>query len=148
MDKVVWLIVIFGLIIAIAATLMVLISPKKRKIVDKDIVYNDRYLEIYPEHMILNGFFLGPIGRKKISFNSIDAIKEVRLNVWKGSYRIQGTGDFKTWFTHDINRSSKEKVFILHRDHKWWRVGFSVEDFDKVAAIFESKGLLLSNKSG
>lgn len=145
MDKVVWIIMAFGLITTIAAALIILISPKKRDIVDKKIVYNDRFLEIYPEYMILNGFYLGPIGRKKISFNSIDAIKELRLNVWKGRYRIQGTGDFKTWFTHDINRSAKEKAFILFRDRKWWRIVFSADDFSRVAAIFDSKGLLTQN---
>ncbi|MBW2603519.1 MAG: hypothetical protein JRE28_04275 [Deltaproteobacteria bacterium] len=59
---------------------------------------------------------------------------------------MQGTGDFKTWFTHDLSRPSKKTAFILYRDRKWWRIGFSAEDVEKVAAIFQSEGLMKTNK--
>ena len=70
----------------------------------------------------------------------------IDLNFRKGSYRIQGTGDFKTWFTHDMNRPSKKIAFIIHRGRKWWRIGFSAEDVEKVTSIFESKGLMIQTK--
>lgn len=140
---------LFPLVVAIAApiilmatTVLLLISPKKRAPVEKNVEYYDRYLEIYPDHMILSGFYFGPIGRKRIAFDSVGSIEVISLNFWNGRYRIQGTGDFGTWFTHDIDRPSKDRAFAIHRIGKWWRIAFSAEDFDKVAAIFEAKGLL------
>jgi len=149
MDKYVWITILIGapaLLMLIASTLIVLIGPKKRQITDKDIVYNDRFLEIYQDHMILSGFYFGPVGRKKLPFKNISEIKIVDIGFWKGKYRVQGTGDFKTWFTHDIDRPSKTIAFILYRNNKWWRIGFSVEDYETVSAIFESKGLLTTPK--
>lgn len=140
------LIPIILLLIVIITVLPVFIRSKKRPILGKDIIYNDRYMELYPDYMILNGFYYGPIGRKKISFDSISKVKMIDLNFWKGSYRIQGTGDFKTWFAHDMNRPSKKIAFIIHRGRKWWRIAFSAEDVEKVASIFESKGLMVQTK--
>lgn len=134
--------VAMALIITVVTTVLLFISPRKRAVVDENIVYHDRYVEIYPTHMILNGFYFGPIGRKQIDFDSVSSIEALGLDFWKGRYRIQGTGDFKTWFAHDIRRPSRDRAFIVRRAGKWWRIGFSCEDFDKVAALFEAKGLL------
>lgn len=140
--------IFFPLIITIVIIVLLFVQPKKRIILDNNIIYNDRYLEIYPSYIIISGFYFGPIGRKKIYFNSIKYIELIELDFWSGSYRIQGTGDFKAWFAHDINRPSKKKCFIIYRDGKWWRIGFGVENFDEVSAIFEAKGLFKATQNG
>jgi hypothetical protein len=131
-----------GLLIAIIPLALPQVSPKSRVKVGENNLYQDRYLEIHPDHLILNGFYFGPYGKKRIAFDSIQMIKIIDLNFWTGSYRIQGTGDFRTWFAFDTNRPSKEKAFIIHRTDKWWRIGFSAQDVPRVADIFQAKGLL------
>lgn len=143
------LVMVFAaLIITAATTALLSIAPKKSVTVDKDIVYCDRFVEIYPDYMILNGFLLGPIGKKRIAFDSVSRIELICLDFWSGRYRVQGTGDFRTWFAHDIDRSSKGRAFLVHRVRKRLGIGFSAEDFDKVTAIFEAKGLLHGAKIG
>ena len=105
-------------------------------------LYQDRYLEIYPDHLILNCYYFGPFGKKRIAFDSIRMIEMIKLNFWTGRYRIQGTGDFRTWFALDMDRPSRENAFLIHRCKKWWRIGFSAEDVDCVADFFKVKGLL------
>ncbi len=65
----------------------------------------------------------------------------MRLNFLSGKYRLQGTGDFKTWFTYDTHRPSKETVFIVYRNNEWWNVAFSAENIDKVYELFKSINL-------
>jgi hypothetical protein len=143
MSKIAWLVIILVGVPTIACMVLVFISPKKRNITDKNVLYNDRHLEIYPDYLIINGFYIGPIGRMRIDYDSIKTIKTVLLGTFKGRFRIQGTGDFKTWFAHDINRPSKKESFIIFRKNKWWRIGFSVEDYDKVLKTFNEIGLPL-----
>ena len=123
-------------------TVLVLIGPKKKAAVSKDIIYHDRYIEIYPDQIVLNGFYLGPFGRKTITFKAGARIELVTLTFWKGRFRIQGTGDFKHWYAHDIERPNRQTCFMLHRRGKWWHIGFSAENMDQAAAIFREKGLL------
>lgn len=110
--------------------------------VDEKTLYQDRYLEIYPDHLLLNCYYFGPFGKKRIAFDSIRMIEVINLNFWTGRYRIQGTGDFRTWFALDMDRPSREKAFLIYRYQKWWRIGFSAEDLVRVAEIFEARGLL------
>jgi hypothetical protein len=105
-------------------------------------LYRDRYIEVYPEFLILKGYFFGPFGKKRIDFDTIRMIELINLNFWTGRYRIQGTGDFRSWFALDMDRPSRENAFLIHRRQKWWRIGFSAEDVDRVADLFQAKGLL------
>jgi len=122
--------------------LLTCFDPQKREISAADLLYHDRFIEIYQENMVLNGYWFGPWGRETIPFNSIHKIELVQLDAYGARYRIQGTGDFTSWFTHDRKRPWKDNVFIVHRKRSKWRIGFSAEDFEKVAAIFESRGLM------
>jgi len=127
--------------IVVIVVLSTCFDPPKREISAVDFLYHDQFVEIYQENMVLNGYWLGPWGRKTIPFDNIDKIELVRLDAYGGRYRIQGTGDFTNWFTHDHKLPWKDTIFIVHRKQSRWRIGFSAEDVEKVAAIFASRGI-------
>ncbi len=117
-----------------------LFPARKRKVVDEGIIYNDGYVEIYDDFLVVRGFYFGPIGKIKIRFGEI---KSMEVMNFKGiCWRLQGTVDLKTWFAHDLKRYSKKQNIVVECSRFKCKVGFSVEDFEAVSAIFKDKGLL------
>ena len=142
------IIIFLTIFLALISVVFLFIEPKKKSITDKNLLYHDKHVEIYNDFLILSGFYFGPIGRKKILFEDISSIEIVDLSWKTGKYRFQGTGDFRTWYTQDVNRSSKEKGFIIIRPAKWWKIAFTVENFEKVFSIFYEKGLIKNEREG
>jgi hypothetical protein len=64
-----------------------------------------------------------------------------------GSWRIWGTGDFQTWFPLDGKRPRRDRIFVASLRDTSQRIGFTVEDSQKVAGILEERGLLRKNSS-
>jgi hypothetical protein len=122
---------------------MPLVMGDSRRGVGPEVLYHDRFLEIYSDYLVIHHFYPGPIGKKMIPFASIRAIKLADLEFWDGRVRIEGTGDLKTWFARDIHRFMRNMAFILYLDHGRYQVGFSAENFRKAASIFQSRGLLV-----
>ena len=128
---------LIAVFLCIVSLFVLFIPVRKREITAPNISYHDKYVEIYNDHIILNGFHFGPFGKKKIRFEDVGQIRVIKLDLLGGKYRFQGTGDLKTWFSQDLKRSSKEKAFILERHERYWDIGFTVEDFEKALAALK-----------
>lgn len=129
-----------GSIVLIIA--LVALAPKERKTTAPNLIYQDKFLEIYPDRLILNGFYLGPWGRKTISLMTIETLKLTSPDACGQSWRIQGTGDFKYWLAHDRKRPWQTHLFVIHRKNSRWRLGFSAGDFQAAERHFKTLDLL------
>ncbi|MCE5273304.1 hypothetical protein LLH00_18655 [bacterium] len=132
-------------VVILLANLIIVIGfipARKRKIEDASLLYQDRLIEFYPDRFVLNGYYFGPFGRKTVRLGDIVSLDTVDLNLRTGKYRIQGTGDFRTWFPQDLRRSGRKKAFIASLRGKRMKIGFTVEDFERVQQIFCERGWL------
>lgn len=63
--------------------------------------------------------------------------------LFTGKYRYWRTGNFITWFPRDFKRNSRDKIFIVYRKNKKIKIGFTVEDSQKVFELLISKNLFV-----
>jgi hypothetical protein len=108
---------------------------------DTHSVYADKLVEI-TEGEILFRFYYFPFGSKCVRFSEIDHVAVKKPTLISGKWRIWGSGDFRTWFPYDANRPSRDRIFVLSFPDKRRRIGFTVEDSNRVQEILGSKGLL------
>lgn len=80
---------------------------------------------------------------KQILFKDIERIEVKKASILTGKWRVQGTGDFRTWFPFDSSRSRRDKIFFIYYKNKWIRSAFTVEDSEKVEKILKDKSLLV-----
>lgn len=106
-----------------------------------EVVYSDHLVEIRYNEIIFKEYYF-PTGTKLVSFSEIKNIVVKEPSLSSGKWRIFGTGDLKTWFPRDLKRPERDKIFVLTLAKGWWRIGFTVEDSEKVIKIFKEKGLL------
>jgi hypothetical protein len=107
----------------------------------KKILYSDRLVEITGGGILFRTYFF-PFGKKKIAWPDMENIEAREPTVLNGKFRIQGTGDFRTWFPRDSTRPKRDTIFIINLHGRRKRIGFTVEDAEKAACIFQSKSLL------
>jgi hypothetical protein len=65
-----------------------------------------------------------------------------RLTLFTGKWRLQGSGDLRTWFPLDSKRPKRDKVFLVTLLDRRIRIGFTVEHSDEVLQILKEKGLI------
>ncbi|MGE5402430.1 MAG: hypothetical protein ACM3S2_18695 [Ignavibacteriales bacterium] len=105
-------------------------------------VYADKLISITSDTIILKNYYFLVFGRKEVKFSDIKNIEAVPTSLFTGRYRIQGTGDMRTWFPLDIRRPGRDNIFIINLKNKWTRIGFTVENSGAVKDILKEKGLL------
>lgn len=108
---------------------------------EQGILYSDTLVEITGETILFRTYYF-PFGKKQIAWQDIDRIEIHEPTVLHGAYRIHGSGDFKTWFPRDGKRPIRDRIFIIHMLNKRRRIGFTVENSEKVISIIKTKGLL------
>ena len=112
---------------------------------NSEVVYSDKLVEITDSSILFRRYYF-PFGSKQVRLSDIDYIAETKPTLRSGKWRIHGTGDFKTWFPCDWKRPIRDKIFIISFQNKWIRIGFTVEDSERVTGIFKDKGLLREEK--
>jgi hypothetical protein len=107
----------------------------------EDIIYSDSLVKITGNSILFRryGFFEGD---RLVQFSEIEKIVIKKPSIWNGRFRFHGTGDFKTWFPKDFQRYKRDLIFIAVIRHKWWRIGFTVDNSEAVRKIFREKGLI------
>ena len=105
------------------------------------IIYSDRLVQIAEDYVIFQDYYF-PFGSKQVNLSDVDHIEAMKPTLLSGKWRIHGTGDFKTWFPRDWKRHRRDKIFVMHLANTPRRIGFTVENSEKVENIFEQKGLL------
>ena len=106
------------------------------------ILYKDNLIEISEDSLTLYKYYFPSLSSKIISFNSIAKIEIKEPTIFSGKWRIQGTGNFKTWFPFVSSRPKRDKIFIIRYKNKWVQSGFTVENSEKVAALLRDKKLI------
>ncbi len=107
-----------------------------------EILYEDKLVEIREDSLILKNYYFPSMSPKQIYFRDIERIEIKAASLLTGKWRIQGTGDLRTWFPFDFSRSKREKIFFIYYKDKWMRSAFTVEDSQKAEQILIEKDFL------
>lgn len=113
-------------------------------------LYKDSLVEVTDQEIVLHGYYFPFCNDRRVPLSQIAGV-QVRhpsgISVNSGSLRIWGTGDFRTWFPMDWNRPGRDRIFVALLNNSsprfsYRRIGFTVEDSQKVEGILKDLGLL------
>ena len=107
-----------------------------------EILYSDNLVEINSESITLKKYYFPSLSSKTIFFSDIKIIEVKKPSFFTGKWRIQGTGNFKTWYPFDASRPKRDKIFFIKYKNKWVQSGFTVENSGKVENILRGKNLI------
>ena len=107
-----------------------------------ETLYEDKLVEIREDSLTLKNYYFPSMSPKIVPFRDIERIDIKEASILTGKWRIQGTGDFRTWFPFDSSRSKRDKIFFIYYKNKWMRSAFTVEDSPKAESILKEKDLL------
>lgn len=111
---------------------------------NEEIIYSDKLVEMTKDTILFRVYYF-PFGKKLIKWSELENVEVKEPTLLNGKYRIHGSGDFKTWFPRDGKRPSRDKIFIINLLNKRSRIGFTVEDSEKVISILKLKELIKSS---
>jgi hypothetical protein len=105
-------------------------------------VYKDSLIEITDQEIVFHHYYSLFGNDRRVPFSQIEAVQVRQPSLLAGSWRLWGTEDFRTWFPLDKHRPSRDRIFMASLRGKYWRIGFTVEDSQKVTGILRERGLL------
>jgi hypothetical protein len=106
---------------------------------EENILYSDKLVEIREDEILLHNYYFPTLSDKTVKYSEIKKIEIVKPTLKSGKFRYWGTGDFLHWFPMDIKRSKRKIIYILYKKNKRIRVGFTVEDSERVTEILKHK---------
>ena len=109
-----------------------------------EVMYEDKLVKVFSDSILLKNYYLFSIGSKRIPFDRIRTITVAKPTLFTGKWRLQGSGDLRTWFPLDAERPKRDKVFLVALLDKRTRIGFTVEHSDEVVRILKEEGLIQS----
>ena len=101
-------------------------------------IYQDGLVRITGDEIIFHRYYFPFATDKHLPW---DQIENVRTRPG-GSWRLWGTGDFRTWFPQDNGRPGRDLTFIINLRNSIRRIGFTVENSRQVSEILKQRGLL------
>jgi hypothetical protein len=104
--------------------------------------YQDRLIEITDQEIVFHRYYFPFGGDKHVPISLIENIQARPPSFFGGSWRIWGSGNFRTWFPLDGARPKRDMIFIAFLRGRFRRIGFTVEDSAKVIEILRERGLL------
>ena len=106
---------------------------------NENILYSDRLIEIRNDSILFHNYYFPIAAAKAVKFDEIETIFIKQPTMLNGKYRYWGSGDFIHWFPLDTKRSKRDIIFILLRKNKTIKIGFTVEDSEKVIGLLKDK---------
>ena len=106
---------------------------------NENILYSDKLIEIRNDSILFHNYYFPIPSDKTAKFDEIENFFTVTPTIINGKYRYWGSGDFILWFPLDTQRSKRDIIFILHRKNKKIKIGFTVEDSEKVTDLLKDK---------
>jgi hypothetical protein len=103
-------------------------------------LYNDRLIAITDQGIVFHRYYFPFGGDRHVPFSDIESIQLRPPSLLGGSWRLWGSGDFRTWFPQDFARPSRDRIFLLCLRGRFRRIGFTVEDSQKVIEILKERG--------
>lgn len=107
-------------------------------------IYKDKLIELSDEEIIFHRYYFPFGGDRRVSWGQIASIQVKEPSLLGGSWRLWGSGDFRTWFPLDFKRPGRDRIFVAILRDSLRRIGFTVEDSQKVIAILKERELSLS----
>ncbi|MEN6343126.1 MAG: hypothetical protein ABFC89_11280 [Methanospirillum sp.] len=105
-------------------------------------LYADRLVLIDGDAITFRRYSVLFCRSRRVPFAEIERITVRAPSLATGKWRLWGSGDLCTWFPLDWHRPSRDAIFLLERKGSRRRIGFSVEDSARVAAILRERGRL------
>lgn len=105
------------------------------------MIYRDSLISLTENEIVFEHYYF-PIGKKVVLLADIEWITVKEPSLWNGKWRIQGTGNFKTWFPLDFKRFKRDRIFFAKLKGRWIDIGFTVEDADQVEKRLKEKKLM------
>lgn len=111
-----------------------------------DSLYADNLVRLTERELIFRRYYF-PFGAKRLPLASIADIQSLKGTLRNGSWRIWGTGDFRTWFPLDLKRPSRDTIFLIRLRHQQQQIGFTVEDSIRFTAVLDELKLLRNSSA-
>ncbi len=112
------------------------------------MLYADSLISITDNEITFEHYYF-PTGKKKVvPFADIERITVERPTIWNGKWRLQGTGNFKTWYPKDNRRPMRDRIFFAVLKSQWVNIGFTAEDGERVEKILRDKNLISRDTPG
>lgn len=109
-------------------------------------LYSDRLVIITEDAITFRHYSL-PFGSpRRVEFSDIDNFTCEAPTTMNGKWRIRGTGSFSAWFPLDWHRPERDRIFFATLSGRKMRIGFTVEDPEKVMGILSRKGLFIGGE--
>lgn len=110
-------------------------------------LYKDNLIEITDQEIVFFRYYFPFCNKRRVPLRHIKSVEVRKPSLLGGSLRLWGTGDLRTYFPLDWNRSGRDRIFItlLNKSSSWWnsrRIGFTVDDSQKVIDVLGDIGLL------
>jgi len=109
---------------------------------DTKTTYSDKLISITDEEIIFEDYYFPILKKKVVQFSNIEHIVVEKPTIWNGKWRLQGTGNFKTWYPLDGSRHKRDRIFFATLKNQWVNIGFTVEDSERVERILKDKNLI------
>ena len=106
---------------------------------EENILYSDKLVVIKDDEISFHNYYFPTFFDKTVKYSEVEKIEILKPTLLNGKYRYWGTGDFLHWYPMDMRRSRREVIFILYRKGKRIKIGFTVEDAEKVTEILKNK---------
>ena len=108
---------------------------------EQESTYSDSLVSITKDAITFEHYYFNR-KPKVVPLTDIERIDVRAPTIWNGKWRTHGTGTFKTWYPEDTNRPRRDRIFFAILKNQWVNIGFTVENPDRVEAIFREKNLL------
>jgi hypothetical protein len=105
-------------------------------------IYKDKLVEITDQEIVFHGYYFPFCTARHVLLSQIESVQVKQPSIWNGSWRIWGTRDFQTWWPRDEKRPRRDRIFVASLRGSSRRIGFTVEDSQKVTEILKQRGLL------
>ena len=106
-----------------------------------ELIYSDKLVEITDDGILFRNYYF-PFGSRLVAFSEVDGVVAKAPTWSNGKWRIHGTGDLLTWFPRDWRRPARDRIFFVSFRNRRRRIGFTVENSQKVMNILNQKELL------
>ena len=107
-----------------------------------EVIYSDKLVEITEDGIVFRNYYF-PFGTGRVPWTEVGGATWEEPKWSNGKWRVQGTGDFRTWFPRDWKRPVRDRIFFIGFPTSRRRIGFTVEDSETVTNILSEKGLLI-----
>jgi hypothetical protein len=109
------------------------------------VLYADSLVSITGNSITFYRYSFPLLAERKVAFSDIDRILVMEPSVSNGRWRIWGSGNLRTWFTFDLHRHSRDRIFVAFLKTRGTNIGFTVENSARVISVLKEHGLTVGD---